>query len=176
MNFADIVRARLASLGREQRDLARAVNVTDSYISQLLTRRKAPPSHERTDIYPRMESFLELKPGELVRVVEIERSADARRKSGQRPEPLFREFRDLVLRKCVPEKRDDVRAEFADRPFGMLERLITRTLLEVVQSVARRELDSESWIRLTAQVGDGRFAVGRGEPAALESAVHGLTR
>ncbi len=153
MNFADMVRARLASLRCEQRDLARAVNVTDSYISQLLTRRKAPPSIDRTDIYPRMESFLRLRPGELVRVVEIERAEEARRKLGKHPAPLFREFRDLVLRKCVAARREEVRAEFEDRPFGPLERLITRTLLEAVQKVARKKLESDHWLRLASPAG-----------------------
>jgi transcriptional regulator with XRE-family HTH domain len=148
-----LVRSRLEALGYGQKDLAQAVQVTDSYISQLLTRRKAPPGRDRTDIYPKMEAFLQLEPGELARLVEIERTEELRRKLGQSPEPLFREFRDLVLRKCVPAKRDEVRAVFEGQPFGILEQLVTRTLLEVVQNVARRELDSENWLRLAARVG-----------------------
>ena len=153
MNFAALVRSRLASLGYGQKDLARAVQVTDSYISQLLTRRKAPPARNRTDIYEKMEAFLRLGPGELARLVEIERTEEIRRRLGQGPEPLYREFRDLVLRKCVPEKRDEVRAVFEGQPFGTLERLVTRKLLEVIQQIARRELESENWIRLAARVG-----------------------
>jgi transcriptional regulator with XRE-family HTH domain len=42
-------------LGTEQRDLAAAAKVTQSYISQLLTGKKAPPTPERTDIYDKME-------------------------------------------------------------------------------------------------------------------------
>lgn len=147
------MRSRLATLGCGQKDLARAVQVTDSYISQLLTRKKAPPARERTDIYTRMESFLQLKPGELARLVEIERIEEARRKLSQAPEPLFREFRDLVLRKCVADRRAEVRAIFEGRPFGTLERLVARTILETVQRIARRELDSDNWIRLAARVG-----------------------
>jgi len=37
-----VIRHRLTELGREQRDLAAAAQVTESYISQLLTRKKAP--------------------------------------------------------------------------------------------------------------------------------------
>jgi hypothetical protein len=37
-----MIKERLGELGLDQRDLAAAVQVTDSYISQLLTRRKAP--------------------------------------------------------------------------------------------------------------------------------------
>ena len=153
MNFSALVRSRLATLGYGQKDLARAAQVTDSYVSQLLTRKKAPPARNRTDIYARMEVFLKLKPGELGRLAESERAEQIKRKLGQAPEPLFQEFRDLVLRKCVPEKRDEVRAVFERQPFGTLERLVTQTLLEVVQRIARQELDSESWIRLAARVG-----------------------
>lgn len=153
MDFSALVKSRLAALGYEQKDLARAVQVTDSYISQLLTRRKAPPGRDRTDIYTRMEEFLQLGKGELGRVAENERTEEIRRKLGQAPEPLFPEFRDLVLGKCVPEKRDEVRAVFKAQPFGTLERVVTRKLLEVVQDIARQELDSENWFRLAASVG-----------------------
>jgi hypothetical protein len=127
--------------------------VADSYISQLLTRKKSPPAPDRTDIYPKMEAFLRLESGELARLAEIERTEELRHKLGQTPEALFQEFRDLILRKCVAERRDDVRAVFERQPFGTLERLITRKLLDVVQRLARQELDSENWIRLAARVG-----------------------
>jgi len=153
LNFSTLVRSRLATLGHGQKDLARAAQVTDSYISQLLTRKKAPPARDRTDIYTKMEEFLQLESGELGRLAESERTEEIRRKLGKAPEPLFQEFRNLVLGKCVPDKCDEVRAIFVGQPFGTLERLITQTLLELVQRIARQELDSESWIRLAAQVG-----------------------
>jgi len=151
--FSALVRSRLTSLGYVQKDLARAAQVTDSYISQLLTRKKAPPARDRTDIYSKMEVFLQLEPGELGRLADNERAEEIKRKLGQPAAPLFREFRDLVLRKCVPDKRDEVRAVVEEQPFGTLERLITQALLEVVQRVARQELESDSWIRLAASVG-----------------------
>jgi transcriptional regulator with XRE-family HTH domain len=153
LNFSTLVRSRLASLGYGQNDLARAAQVTDSYISQLLTRKKAPPSRDRTDIYARMEVFLKLESGELERLAENARVEEIKRRLGQTPAPLFQEFRDLVLRKCAPEKRDEVRTVFEGQPFGTLERLVTRTLLKVVQFIARQELDSGSWIRLAKRVG-----------------------
>jgi hypothetical protein len=103
-----------------------------------------------------MEVFLQLEPGELGRLAENARAEEIKRKLGQAPEPLFQEFRELVLRKCFASKRDEVRAIFEGRPFGTLERLVTQTLLEVVQRIARQELDSESWIRLAAHVGGRR--------------------
>lgn len=153
MSFAGLVKSRLKSLSHEQKDLARAAGVTESYVSQLLSRRKAPPDPERTDIYTRMETFLRLDRGELGRLAEAERSEDIKRKLSRATQPLFQAFRDLVLRKCADHTRDEVRAIFELQPFGTLERLVTQTLLDVVQGVARRELESKDWIRLAARVG-----------------------
>lgn len=153
MNFSTLVKSRLAKLGYGQNDLARAAQVTDSYVSQLLGRKKAPPGRDRTDIYAKMEAFLQLPPGELGRLAEIERAEELKRRLGRAPEPMFQQFRDLVLRKCVPEKRAEVRAVFDAQPFGTLERLVAQKMLDVVQRVAREELDNEDWLRLAAQVG-----------------------
>src|SRR5437879_13801059 len=60
-----VIRHRLEELGLEQRDLARAARVTDSYISQLLTRKKAPPASSRTDIYARIDRLFKLPSGAL---------------------------------------------------------------------------------------------------------------
>ena len=54
MDFTLLIRCRLKELGTDQRALAEAAQVTESYISQLLTGKKAPPAPERTDIYGRM--------------------------------------------------------------------------------------------------------------------------
>lgn len=153
MDFATLVRSRLAELGCAQKDLAQAAQVADSYISQLLTRKRPPPAPDRTDIYPKMEAFLRLERGALGRLAGIERTEELKHRLGQTPEPLFRGFRDLILAKCVAQKRDEVRGVFERHPFGTLERLITQTLLDVVQRIARQELDSENWIRLAARVG-----------------------
>jgi hypothetical protein len=141
------------ALGYGQKDLARAAQVTDSYVSQLLTRTKAPPGRDRTDIYDRMEAFLQLEPGELGRLAESERDEEIKRRLGRTPEPLFQQFRDLVLKKCVPENRSEVQAVFDAQPFGTLERLVAGKMLDVVQRVARQELENEDWIRLAARVG-----------------------
>ena len=153
MSFSALVKSRLVKLGYGQKDLARAAQVTDSYISQLLGDRKAPPGRERTDIYAKMEAFLQIAPGELGRLAEIERAEELKRRLGRTPEPMFQQFRDLILGKCVPEKRVEVRAIFDAQPFGTLERLVAQKMLEVVQRIARQELDNENWIRLAARVG-----------------------
>ena len=48
VNIAFVIRRRLKELGLDQRDLASAAQVTESYISQLLRGKKAPPAPDRT--------------------------------------------------------------------------------------------------------------------------------
>ena len=52
MDVTLVIRRRLRDLGLEQRGLAQAAQVTESYVSQLLARKKAPPAPSRTDLYP----------------------------------------------------------------------------------------------------------------------------
>jgi transcriptional regulator with XRE-family HTH domain len=148
-----VIRQRLEDLGLEQRDLARAARVTESYISQLLTRRKAPPAPNRTDIYDRMDRFLRLPSGELARLAELQRKEQLKRELGDEPAALLGEVRELILRKCHPDKERQIRAIFEQQPLGELERLITSKVLEVAKQVARLELDNEYWVRMMAQLG-----------------------
>src|SRR3989449_645671 len=147
-----VIRQRLEELGLEQQDLARAARVTDSYISQLLTRKKAPPAPSRTDIYDRMDKFLKLPSGELAKLADLQRKEELKRELGDEPAPLFHEVRALILRKCNPERREHVRAIFEKQPFGELERLVTQTLLDVVKRVAKDELENDYWLRMVAQL------------------------
>jgi len=147
-----VIRRRLEELGLEQRDLARAARVTESYISQLLTRKKAPPAPSRTDIYDRMDTFLKLPTGELAKLARLQRTEQLKRELGEEPAPLFQDVRDLILRKCNPEKLTHVRAIFEKQPFGELERLVTQKLLEVVKTVAKDELENDYWLRMVAQL------------------------
>src|SRR5207253_4590662 len=68
------------------------------------------------------------------------------------PAPLFQEVRELVLRKCTPEKQEQIRAIFEKQPFGELERLVTQKLLEVIKRVAKEELKNERWLRSVARL------------------------
>src|SRR5216684_8191116 len=99
MDFPLLIRHRLRELGTEQRDLAAATQVTESYISQLLTGKKAPPAPERTDIYDRMETFLRLPAGTLAALADLQRVDALKRKFADPPTPLFKEVRELILRK-----------------------------------------------------------------------------
>jgi transcriptional regulator with XRE-family HTH domain len=148
-----VIRQRLKEFGLDQRELARAADVTESYISQLLTRRKAPPAPNRTDIYPKMDKFLKLPTGELARLADCQRKAQLKRELGDQPAPLFQEVRALILRKCKPEREAHVRAIFETQPFGELERLVTQTLLDVVKGVATAELANDYWLRMVAELG-----------------------
>jgi hypothetical protein len=147
-----VIKQRLEDLGAEQRDLAVAAEVTESYISQLLRRKKLPPTPERTDIYEKMERFLKLPSGKLSKLAEEQRKEELKRNLGDRPAPLLKDVRELILRKCAPEKREQVRAIFEKQPFGELERLVTQKLLDVVKRVAKEELESETWLHLVARL------------------------
>ena len=59
MDVCLVIKRRLDELGLEQKDLAAAAEVTESYISQLLTRKKLPPAPDRTDIYEKIGEVLE---------------------------------------------------------------------------------------------------------------------
>src|SRR2546430_2236946 len=68
------------------------------------------------------------------------------------PMPLFQEVRELVLRKCTPEKQQEIRAIFEKQAFGELERLVTQKLLDVSKRVAREELNSKTWLQSVARL------------------------
>ena len=152
MDVPFVILRRLEELGLEQQELARAAHVTESYISQLLTRRKAPPAPNRTDIYDRMDKFLKLPSGELAKLADLQRREELKRELGDDPAPLFHEVRELILRKCNPEQQEHVRAIFEKQPFGELERLVTQTLLDVVKRVAKDELENDYWLRMVARL------------------------
>ena len=152
MDVCLVIKERLEQLGFEQKELAAAAEVTESYISQLLTRKKLPPAPDRTDIYEKMGTFLKLSSGKLAKLAELQRREELKRDFEDPPAPLFHEARELVLRKCRPEKQQEVRAIFEKQPFGELERLVTQKLLDVVKRVAREELRSEKWLHSVARL------------------------
>ena len=157
MDVSFVIRQRLEEFGLDQRELARAAQVTESYISQLLTRKKAPPAPSRTDIYEKMDEFLRLPSGELARLAGIQRKAELKRELGEEPAPLFGEVRELILRKCQPDRERHVRAIFEAQPFGELERLVTQRLLDVLTAVAKDELGNEYWLRRVAELSGRSF-------------------
>jgi transcriptional regulator with XRE-family HTH domain len=152
MDVCSVIKGRLEELGLEQKDLAAAAEVTESYISQLLTRKKLPPAPVRTDIYEKMGRFLKLSNGELAKLAAAERM-DALRRNYEGPEgALLKETRNLILRKCVAARQKDIRSIFERQPFGELEQLVTKNLLDVVGRVAQSELDNQAWLKEVAQL------------------------
>ncbi|MGH7843796.1 MAG: helix-turn-helix domain-containing protein [Candidatus Binatia bacterium] len=152
MDIHDLIKHRLEDLGREQRDLAAAAQVTESYISQLLTGRKALPSSNRSDIYEKIEAFLKIPFGELAKLADLQRQEQLRRKIGQPTQPLFQQIRELLLQKCQPEKSKQLRPIFEKEPFGHIERLITQKHLDVAKGVAKQDWENENWLRAVARL------------------------
>lgn len=152
MDISLLIRHRLKELGIEQKDLAAAAQVTESYISQLLARKRVPPSPGRTDIYEKIGRALKLPVGELSKLADLQRAEELRKRLAERPRPLFKECRDLILRKCSPARQNEVRRIFEKEPFGELERLVTQKLLDVAKGLAREELQSEERLRLIAEL------------------------
>jgi transcriptional regulator with XRE-family HTH domain len=152
-----LIRHRLKELGLEQKDLAAAAQVTESYISQLLARKKAPPAPGRTDIYEKIGRALKLPSDELSNLADMQRKEELKKRVAEPPRPLFKECRELILRKCNSARRKEVHRIFAKEPFGELERLVTQKLLDVAQGVAKEELQSEEWLRLMAQASERTY-------------------
>src|SRR2546425_5575022 len=138
MDVSQLIQQKLTEFGLDQRDLADAAEVTESYISQLLSRKKKPPAPERTDIYDKLGRALKLPAGKLAGLADLQRRQELKKKIQSPPIPLFREVRHLLLEKCKAAKRTQIRAIFEKEPFGELERLITQTLLEVVKVLVKR--------------------------------------
>lgn len=157
MDVCLVIKQRLEELGLEQRDLAVAAQVTESYISQLLTRKKVPPAADRTDLYERMNTFLKLPKGQLAAMAEAQRREELKKKLADPPAPLFKEVRELVIRKSKAEKREEIRSIFEKQAFGELERLVTQKLLDVTKRIAKDELRNESWLRVAAELLDRSY-------------------
>src|SRR5690348_9288433 len=151
MDVSQLIQQEMTKLGLDQRALADAAEVTESYISQLLSRKKMPPAPERTDIYNKLGRLLKLPVGKLAVLADLQRRQELKRKIQSPAVPLLREARELLLAKCKSHTRVQVRAIFEKEAFGELERLITQKLLDVVQSIARQELERENWLRLIAK-------------------------
>src|SRR5213592_2224730 len=157
MDVSQLVQHKLEELGLGQRDLADAAEVTESYISQLLSRKKMPPAPDRTDLYDKLGRFLKLPAGKLAGLADLQRNQELKKKIQSPPVPLFREVRELLLEKCKRDKRRQVRAIFEKEPFGELERLVTQTLLDVVKALAREELGRAKWLRIVARLSDRSY-------------------
>jgi hypothetical protein len=106
-----VIKQRLQDLGLEQRDLAVAANVTESYIiSQLLTRKKNASRVRPNRHLSKMAKFLKLPAGKLSEMADLQRKEQLKRNLGEPATPLLEEVRELILGKCAPDKEKQVRA------------------------------------------------------------------
>jgi transcriptional regulator with XRE-family HTH domain len=153
-----VIKKRLDELGLVQKDLAAAAQVTESYVSQLLTQKKQPPAPERTDIYEKIGAFLKLPSGSLAKLADAQRREHLKRSLEDPPKPLFEDVRELILRKCAADRQRALRAIFERQTFGELERLVAQKLLDLTKRVAREELASEKWLRSVAKLGGRTYA------------------
>ncbi len=99
-----------------------------------------------------MGKFLKLPGGKLAKLAEHQRKEELKRNLADPPKPLFKEVRELILRKCVPAKEEQIRVIFEKQPFGELERLVTQKLLDVIKKVAKEELNNENWLHLVTRL------------------------
>lgn len=157
MNIPKLIKQRLEELGHEQRELAAVAEVTESYISQLLTGKKSLPAPNRSDIYEKIDAFLKLPAGKLAKLADVQRKEDLKRKIEESARPLFQEIRDLIMQKCQSEKAKQLRPIFEREPFGEIERLITQKLLDVAKGVAKEEWKDENWLRVVARLNQKSF-------------------
>jgi transcriptional regulator with XRE-family HTH domain len=132
MDVPRLIRRRLAELGLDQKDLAAAAHVTESYISQLLARKKTPPAPGRTDIYEKLGRVLALPPGQLASLAASQRQLELRKKVSAAPGPLYRSCREFLLDKCVAARRLELQRIFERDAFGELERLVAQQLLALL--------------------------------------------
>ncbi|HVR44654.1 MAG TPA: helix-turn-helix transcriptional regulator [Thermoanaerobaculia bacterium] len=147
MDFAFVVRQRLDELGFGQRELAAACEVTESYISQLLGRKKLPPLPNRTDLYEKMSRLLGVPRDELARLAALQHHEVVDRTWRAAPAPRLGPMRELILQKCRAASQPAMRSIFEKEEFGYVEQLITRALIEAVRDEARAHARDEQWLR-----------------------------
>ncbi len=102
-----VIKRRLKELGLEQKGLAAAAEVTESYVSQLLARKKLPPAPDRTDIYEKMAAFLKLPGDRLSQLAELQRKEELKARLAGRSYEQMRvtllEFLDTDVFNLSPE-------------------------------------------------------------------------
>jgi len=60
----------------------------------------------------KMDKFLRLPSGELAKLAELQRKEQLKRELGDEPTALLGGVRELILRKCAPDKAAEIRAIF----------------------------------------------------------------
>lgn len=139
----DLVRQRLQDVRRTPQDLAEAVGVPPEYIEQLIAGERRPPLPGRTDIYPRMTTFLRLPRNEITTRAIAERAQTGNGRRGPKAVVV-----ELVLELCEPKTAKALERR-AKRDREELTGLLQR-VLDVAQGSVRRSLDDQVALRLAA--------------------------
>jgi hypothetical protein len=143
-SLGELLRRRLRELGRTPEDLAEAVQVPAHYIADLMAGTRRPPLPARTDIYPKMTSFLRLGRNVIIACADAERAGTA---SSKRSGPGIR-VRTQLLALCEPgtARALERRARRGNAELvGFFQRV-----LDVTQGAVRRALDDQIALRLAA--------------------------
>ncbi len=143
--LGSLVRRRLREIGRSPSELAEAIAVPRQYIADLIAGSRRPPLPERTDIYPKMTSFLRLRRNEVVARARAER-AEASPTASAGPAVGVR---GQLLALCEPATARALERRRATRGDTELADLLQR-LLDVAQGAVRRSLDDQVGLRLQA--------------------------
>lgn len=141
----ELVSRRLRELKRTSAELALAVEVPAHYIDDLIAGSRRPPLPGRTDIYPKMTSFLRLGRLEVMACARGERASAA---AGRTPEP-GPHVRGLLMELCEPATARTLERRRARSGGAELTGFLQR-VLDVAQGVVRRSLDDPIGLRLAA--------------------------
>src|SRR5213596_4056663 len=126
VRVGELVRRRLRELKRTPRELAEAVQVSETYIADLVAGRRRAPAPGRMDVYAPMTKFLKLHRNDLPTCAKAER--DGETKSRRRPHP---EIRRQFLALCLdPARARTLMRRLARKDGVMLERVIVGRLHE----------------------------------------------
>lgn len=139
-----LLRRRLREIKRTPAELAEAVEVPVEYIDALIAGTRRPPLPARTDIYPKMTSFLRLAREEIATAARAERASVRRKHPGPSAD-----IRRELLALCERAKARQLERRRASRGDAELTALLDR-LLDVTQGAVRRLLDDQISLRLAA--------------------------
>ena len=142
--IADLLRRRLRELGRSPHELAEAVQVPAQYIDDLMDGSRRPPLPARTDIYPKMTSFLRVGRNDVIACARAERAA-----VGRGPADPGVRVRTQLLALCAPGTARALERRRTRSGGSELADLFQR-LLDVTQGSVRRTLDDQIGLRLAA--------------------------
>ncbi len=104
VTFGEYAKLRIRQLGRSQKALAAELGVSPAYISQIINKKKNPPDLSRTKYRSTLKTwckFLESSEDDILDMVRFELH-----RVPPRPNPKFREMRDLLIQSIKTQRKD----------------------------------------------------------------------